>query len=117
MGGCVINKQDLLTAGYREFRDTLDRKEVTGLFEKRVFRLVDDEPKIAYAIHIYLWTFQLARPVINQVEVKVNLFTEVNQSITLTFNAKEETTIEEIEAFYTSAYLKLRCIPDIHNSF
>ncbi len=112
----MINSTELLAKGYKKFSDPCGRKEVTGFFERRVWRLVDGKSKIAYAIHVYLWTFHLARPAVNQVEVKVNLFTEFRQSLDLTFYVKEETTIEKIEEFSASAYLKLGCIPDIHNN-
>jgi hypothetical protein len=119
----MINKQDLLDKGYKEFTcHGIENKTCDNVLYGKTF--FSNDIKL-YFIHFKIWYFSKYYSVSN---IQDCVSSETYFYIPITFKADEfytvhfkpliehNITVQEVEKLFQSAYEKLGCVPDIHNN-
>lgn len=115
----ILDASMLLKAGYRQH--PCDNPIANNTFYQKVIR--SGENKL-YFINVTLWYFDKyypTRDLQTKASCEARLYLpEANQLVgsagfTLALHLEMTATIDEIEAFYATAYRSLGCVPDLHN--
>ena len=117
----MINAEVLEAASYRRSLDRSDPHMDKLLFQKTIYNLEDAK---CYFITVTQWDWgdlRIPNPPKDQPESYSSGATfflppEGSKSFEVHYHVEKETTVEEIEAFFTEIYRNFRCIPDIHNN-
>lgn len=105
----MITFRDFLNHGYKEYKPHRGDRMC-----QKVVRTADK--KKAYFLNIYEWDHRGLG--INNIayEAQVELYQSEDVWFTISLHDCADKTIDEIEAFIANVYVRLGCIPDIHNN-
>jgi hypothetical protein len=107
----MITAETLTAAGYQRYKDVHD---VGALYQKVIW----EDGKV-YGKKAYFINFEeshYGRFVSKGFHVDVKFYREDGATFELTLNLTKEHTVEAVEAFYASAYIRLNCCPDALNN-
>jgi len=107
----MITAETLIAAGYQKYKSPTD---IGALFQKVIWEDNKVGGKKAYFINFE--ESHYGRFVSKAFHVDVVFYREDGATFELRFHLTSESTVESVEAFYASAYIRLNCCPDLDNN-
>jgi hypothetical protein len=105
----IISQENLEKAGYKRYLNTINKQQHNYLesYEKRF----DAERGKKYFIHIDCWDMQEFIPSRKGLDFspKAQFITDKDETFNVEYFAREDTTIEKMEAFFEKIWNSMNC--------